>query len=125
MKTPSMVSLKRTLALKGHPLFTLMNTVEDLTKEMQNLVVNTKDGAGCGCVTDDGVAEARAHLTCPVCLEMMGPPTRIWQCPQSHLVCETCRQQLENFRCPCCRTETVSIRARVAENMAKALFENQ
>ena len=118
-KTQMEMRLKVQEEEKKESLFKLKKTVEDLTKELQHIEVDS------GMVTCGVVKEARGHLECPICLEWMRPPTRIWQCPQSHLVCETCRQQLENFRCPSCRTETVSIRARVAENMAKALFENQ
>ena len=97
-------------------LLKLKKTADDLAKKIEN-----QDGP----VLANGVEEARGHLECPVCFEKMRPPTRIWQCPQSHLVCETCRDQLENLRCPSCRTETVSQRARVVENMARALFANQ
>ena len=97
-------------------LLKLRKTADDLGKKIEN-----QDGMFNG----NGVEEARGHLECPVCFEKMRPPTRIWQCPQSHLVCETCRDQLENLRCPSCRTETVSQRARAVENMAKALFGNK
>ena len=88
----------------------LKKTVEDLTKEMEN---------------DEGVEEARRHLECPVCLEMMRPPKRIWMCHKSHLVCEECRFQLANNICPTCRTERVTGRAFFAENMARALLCDQ
>ena len=97
-------------------LLKLRKTADDLGKKIEN-----QDGMFNG----NGVEEARGHLECPVCFEKMRPPTRIWQCPQSHLVCERCRDHLENQICPSCRTETVSQRARVAENMARALFGNQ
>ena len=97
-------------------LLKLRKTADDLGKKIEN-----QDAL----VPANGVEEARGHLECPVCFEKMRPPTRIWQCPQSHLVCETCRDQLENLRCPSCRTDTVTMRARVAENMARALFGNQ
>ena len=71
------------------------------------------------------VEEVRGHLECPICLEFMGPPKRIWQCPQSHLICETCRDQLEDHTCPCCRTDPISQRSRVAENMARAILRDQ
>ena len=98
-------------------LLKMTKIVENLTKKMENHEV--------GSVSGKGVEEARGHLECPVCFEKMRPPTRIWQCPQSHLVCETCRDQLDNLRCPSCRTDTVTMRARGMENMAKALFGNK
>ena len=108
-------------------ILNLKKTVEALINEMENLDLDTgaKTVACAKSVTGDGVEEARGHLECPVCLELMRPPTRIWQCPQSHLVCETCRDRLENLKCPSCRTAKVSMRARVAENMARALLGNQ
>ena len=102
-------------------LLKLRKTVEDLRKEIE---VDPEAGAGAGNATDDGVEEAKGHLECPICFKVMRPPTRIWQCPQSHLVCEICRDKLENMRCPSCRTETVTQRARLAERMAIALFAN-
>ena len=102
-------------------LLKLTKIVENLTKKIENHDV----GPEAGSVSGKGVEEVRRHLECPVCFEMMNPPTRIWQCPQSHLVCETCRDQLQDQRCPSCRTETVSQRARIVENMARALFGSQ
>merc|ERR1712203_971898 len=42
---------------------------------------------------------------CPVCLEEMTPPTRIFQCRNGHLVCETCKSGLRPCICPRCRQE--------------------
>jgi len=42
---------------------------------------------------------------CPVCLEEMAPPTRIFQCTNGHLVCETCKTDLRPCICPKCRQE--------------------
>ena len=32
---------------------------------------------------------------CPICYELMSPPTRIFQCGAGHLVCGTCRPRLQ------------------------------
>jgi len=40
---------------------------------------------------------------CPVCLEEMAPPTRIFQCRNGHLLCETCKTGLRPCICPKCR----------------------
>merc|ERR1719203_760289 len=66
----------------------------------------------------------RKNLECPVCLEMMSPPVRIWMRPASHLVCEPCKDRLEGAVCPTCRTGTVNLRAIMAENFARDLFSN-
>jgi len=42
---------------------------------------------------------------CPVCLEEMVPPTRIFQCRNGHLICETCKSGLSPCICPKCRQE--------------------
>merc|ERR1712223_1907786 len=42
---------------------------------------------------------------CPVCLEEMAPPTRIFQCRNGHLICETCKSGLNPCICPKCRQE--------------------
>ena len=96
----------------------LKKTVEDLTDEVETLSL----AAGPGNVLDDGAEEARQHLKCPICLELMRPPRRIWMCPQSHMVCEECRPRLDNNVCPTCRAARVNLRAFFAEIMASALF---
>ena len=121
-KTQVETTFKKQEEKRKLALLKFKKNVEDLTNEMEKLEVGPQAGSGSENITDDGVEEAKGHLECPVCFEKMRPPTRIWQCPQSHLVCETCRDQLENLRCPSCRTETVSQRARAVENMAEALF---
>merc|ERR1719203_1273534 len=67
---------------------------------------------------------ARETLECPVCMEIMRPPVRIWMCSASHLVCEPCKEKLQGRFCPICRTERVSLRAHMAENFARTLFKN-
>merc|ERR1719187_2275894 len=75
---------------------------------------------------DIDVGAARQEFQCPVCLDMMIPPKRIWMCSASHLVCESCKNRLQNNkRCPTCRGSQVTIRALFAENVVRALFVNQ
>ena len=38
---------------------------------------------------------------CPICLETMGPPTKIYQCSNGHLVCGNCKPSL--VTCSFCR----------------------
>ena len=42
--------------------------------------------------------QALAAPDCPICYELMSPPTRIFQCGAGHLVCGTCRPRLQVFR---------------------------
>lgn len=64
----------------------------------------------------------RDTLECPVCTQIMMPPTRIWMCSNSHLVCQDCTERIERRLCPTCRVETVDLRARMAENFSRTLF---
>ena len=38
---------------------------------------------------------------CPVCLESLAPPVRLYNCPDGHLVCGNCRPRVDN--CGLCR----------------------
>jgi len=94
-------------------------TLQHLVKDLENLnaeTENTEDR------DDIDIGAAREELKCPVCLEMMEPPTRIWMCSNTHLVCDTCKQLLEHNRCPSCRSAKINKRAFFAENMARVLF---
>merc|ERR1712241_225729 len=88
-------------------------TVGKLTKDLTNL-----DAGGANADVD----AARDDMECPVCMEMMKPPARIWMCSSTHLICETCKFSLDDNLCPTCRAVPVTIRAYFAENMARRLF---
>jgi len=72
----------------------------------------------------DTVKAARGTLECPICMEDMKPPVRIWMCPTSHIVCESCKDKLEGRLCPTCRSERVTLRAFLAENFARTVFHD-
>ena len=40
---------------------------------------------------------------CPVCLMLLTPPTRIFQCPEGHILCEECKENPAMVHCPQCR----------------------
>jgi len=67
-------------------------------------------------------AEAWKELECPVCLNEMKPPTRIWQCSQGHPLCAPCRKNPAITQCPTCRMGFVG-RNTALEKIALALFE--
>ena len=46
------------------------------------------------------VHQAPAAPDCPICYELMTPPTRIFQCGAGHLVCAACRPRLQVFQLP-------------------------
>jgi len=68
------------------------------------------------------VKAAQETLECPVCTEFMKPPTRIWMCSSSHIMCESCKDKIEGRLCPTCRTERVTMRALFAEKFARSIF---
>ena len=41
--------------------------------------------------------QALAAPDCPICYELMSPPTRIFHCGAGHLVCGTCRPRIQVF----------------------------
>lgn len=92
----------------------LMEISEQLTKEMNKLDIDSNDL--------ESLKEAREILECPICMEMMVPPKRIWRCRDSHNICEDCKDKLDGNKCPTCRSEDVSSRALTAEKFARALF---
>ncbi|XP_046382465.1 E3 ubiquitin-protein ligase sina-like [Ischnura elegans] len=57
-------------------------------------------------------------LECPVCLEYVFPP--INQCKRGHLVCSTCKPQLNN--CPTCRSRFNETRNLAMEQVAEKLY---
>lgn len=57
---------------------------------------------------------------CPVCFNEMVPPTRIFQCRDGHLVCETCKLGLAPSICPECRQEVIG-RATGVEKLLRSL----
>jgi len=63
----------------------------------------------------------RSELECPVCLEEMRPPRRIWQCSDGHAVCEFCRKKPAVTCCPTCRKYIVG-RSTIAEKLARSLW---
>lgn len=103
------------IELDRKSISSMRGTVEKLIKDFNNLdfEAGTKKA---------DVKAAREDMECPVCLETMRPPTRIWMCPSTHLICESCRHSLDANICPTCRSEQITIRAYFAENMARNLF---
>jgi len=63
---------------------------------------------------------------CPVCYEVMSPPSRIFQCSNGHLICEECKQRQEIRSCPTCRVPlgpSSLLRNIPLEKLAKTYFE--
>lgn len=74
-------------------------------------------------ILNQSQTSATSELECPVCLEEMRPPTRIWQCVSGHPVCDTCIRSPRVKECPTCRQKIVG-RNVLAEKLAKSLYGN-
>ena len=44
-------------------------------------------------------------LECPVCLDMMARPKKIYHCCNGHIICGPCKDNPEVSCCPTCRVE--------------------
>merc|ERR1719244_1282005 len=80
-----------------------------------NLVLNSSN------VEQEVVDSTKTELECPVCMEEMKPPRRIWQCSDGHPICEICKKKPEVKCCPTCRKFIVG-RSTIAEKVARALY---
>ena len=58
---------------------------------------------------------------CPICYERMGPPVKIFQCSEGHLLCEKCFTKFRDSTkvCPYCNQDVISnpIRNRALEEI--------
>ncbi len=50
-----------------------------------------------------GPDEEEHWFGCPVCLTLLRPPMRIFQCPEGHILCEECKENPAMVHCPQCR----------------------
>ena len=57
-------------------------------------------------------------LECPICLDTADQPP-IFQCPEGHLICQSCSQHLD--ACPQCGHALMNSRNRTAEELASKL----
>lgn len=65
-----------------------------------------------------------SELECPVCLEEMRPPVRIWQCKDGHALCDNCKQNPRIKKCPTCRGPFMG-RATILEKVALSIFNTE
>merc|ERR1719154_570553 len=82
--------------------------IKDLEAKLQSL-------------TSPPTAAAPPTPECPVCLDPMAPPVRIFTCPNGHLVCADCKEKMEVATCPLCY-EPVKGRATAMEQMLVSLY---
>merc|ERR1711936_156732 len=94
-----------------------MSEIYDMKETIQSMkiVLSSSD------VDEEIVEKTKSELECPVCMEEMRPPKRIWQCSDGHPLCENCRKKPEMNNCPTCRKYLVG-RSTIAEKLARALY---
>ena len=56
---------------------------------------------------------------CPLCLESLAPPAKLYNCPEGHLLCANCRTKVEN--CHLCR-KPLQGRATAMEQYLRAVY---
>ena len=89
---------------------TIIQLKEDLVKAERQRVIAQKE-------EDD-------QFACPVCMELLKPPLRIFQCPEGHILCENCKENPSLVHCPQCRVplEKNCSRNRALEEVARTFF---
>eukprot|EP00092_Neocalanus_flemingeri_P098701 GFUD01125865.1.p1 GENE.GFUD01125865.1~~GFUD01125865.1.p1 ORF type:complete len:103 (+),score=24.42 GFUD01125865.1:3-311(+) len=66
--------------------------------------------------------DAKKEFKCPICVEPMSPPVRIWQCAEGHILCENCKNHPDVRNCPACRGAFAG-RNLAMERMAELVFK--
>ena len=63
-------------------------------------------------------------LECPICIQPMRPPSRIWMCGLTHVICESCVNRLGGMGslCPTCKSKQINLRAFHLEKFALKVF---
>ena len=62
-------------------------------------------------------------LECPVCMEEMKPPKKIFQCSNGHAFCEQCKINPALTSCPICRIQFTD--SNVSRNILAEAFASQ
>jgi len=76
------------------------------------------------------IDSARKELECPICMDIMAPPSRIWQCKVGHVICEVCKEKVKRQTasnssiCSICKTSPIIGRNLALEKMARLLFKS-
>ena len=93
---------------------TIVRLKEELVKAERQRVIAQKE-------------EDEDQFACPVCLELLKPPLRIFQCPEGHILCENCKENPALVHCPQCRVplERNCSRNRALEEVARNYFPSK
>ena len=74
------------------------------------------------------IDSARKELECPICMEIMAPPSRIFQCKVGHVICEVCKERVKKQTasntsiCSICKTAPIIGRNLALERISRSLF---
>jgi len=95
-----------------------LQELEQLNLAVTSKISCTKSNSSVSGIASDRVREL---LECPVCLEEMRPPKKIFQCSNGHVICELCKNNPEVRSCPTCRLTFRGhiVRNIVAEKLAR------
>ena len=95
---------------------------DELAEQLEKLT--NDDGNGASSHERSKLEPITRSLECPVCMELMRPPTKIWMCRFSHIICEVCKDKLKakERKCPTCTTEPFIGRNYMAEDLARIVF---
>eukprot|EP00092_Neocalanus_flemingeri_P000164 GFUD01000175.1.p1 GENE.GFUD01000175.1~~GFUD01000175.1.p1 ORF type:complete len:249 (+),score=60.36 GFUD01000175.1:56-802(+) len=63
----------------------------------------------------------KSHFKCPICDDLMSPPSSIYQCEDGHILCQHCKTNPDIKECPECLGE-VAGRNTTMENIATIVF---
>ena len=65
-------------------------------------------------------------MKCPVCLEEMRRPIKIFQCINGHTLCERCKNNPSVTTCPTCRVQMNTVSRNIfAEQAAETTFPRE
>jgi len=101
-----------------------LEELQQLNYSISRKIPNTDMTASSSARNDQ--TRVRDLLECPVCLEEMKPPKKIFQCSNGHVICELCKANPEVRSCPTCRVKFRGhnvVRNIVAEKLARSTFE--
>ena len=95
---------------------------DELAEQLEKLT--NDDGNGASSHECSKLEPITRSLECPVCMELMQPPTKIWMCRFSHIICEVCKDKLKakERKCPTCTTEPFIGRNYMVEDLARIVF---
>merc|ERR1711862_193415 len=74
------------------------------------------------------IDSARKELECPICMEVMAPPSKIWQCKVGHVICEDCKERVKKQTstttpvCTICKSVPIIGRNLALERISRSLF---